>query len=84
MSDDTGSGTCESCSMPIESGHYCPYCVTPSGELQPFEERFEKMVGWQMRRKPDLTREQAERDTLAFMAKMPAWRDHPRVRGSGV
>ncbi len=33
---------CESCSMPIESGTYCSYCVTSTGELQPFEERFEK------------------------------------------
>jgi hypothetical protein len=71
---------CESCSMPIESGTYCQYCVTATGELQPFDERFEKMVGWQMRQKPGLSRAQAERDTYAFMATMPAWRDHPRVR----
>jgi hypothetical protein len=70
---------CESCSMPIESGSYCQYCVTPSGELQPFEERFEKMVSWQMRQKPGLSRAQAEEDTLAFMARMPAWKSHPRV-----
>ncbi len=73
--------TCESCSMPIESGHYCAYCVTPTGELQPFDERFEKMVGWQMRQKPGLSRSDAEKDTLAFMSKMPAWKDHPRVTG---
>jgi hypothetical protein len=65
--------------MPIESGPYCVHCVTPSGELQPFGERFEKMVGWQLRQKPGLLREQAERDTIAFMARMPAWRDHPEV-----
>lgn len=70
---------CESCSMPIESGTYCSYCVTPSGELQPFEERFEKMVGWQMRQKSGLSRAQAEKDTLAFMATLPAWKNHPRV-----
>jgi hypothetical protein len=70
---------CESCSVPIESGTYCQYCVTPGGGLQPFEERFEKMVGWQMRQKPGLSRAQAERDTLAFMAMMPAWKNHPRV-----
>ncbi len=72
---------CESCSMPIESGTYCQHCVSPSGELQPFEERFEKMVSWQMRQKPGLSRAQAERDTLSFMATMPAWKDHPRVTG---
>jgi hypothetical protein len=75
---------CESCSMPIESGKYCTYCVTSSGELQPFEERFEKMVSWQLRQKPGTPREQAERETLAFMAKLPAWKDHPRVRGTGT
>jgi hypothetical protein len=71
---------CESCSMPIESGKYCQYCLTSSGDLQPFEERFEKMVGWQLRQKPGLTREDAERETIAFMSKMPAWREDPHVR----
>ncbi len=71
---------CESCSMPIETGNYCQYCVTSTGELQPFEERFQKMVGWQLRQKPGLSRMDAERETLAFMATMPAWRDHPQVR----
>jgi hypothetical protein len=65
--------------MPIESGTYCEYCTTSDGKLQPFEERFEKMVGWQLRQKPGLTRAEAERDTLAFMARMPAWKDHPGV-----
>ena len=70
---------CESCSMPIESGTYCEYCSTGTGELQPFDERFEKMVGWQMRQKPALSRAQAERETLTFMAQMPAWKNHPRI-----
>jgi hypothetical protein len=26
-----------------------------------------------------MSRAQAERDTFAFMARMPAWKDHPRV-----
>jgi hypothetical protein len=70
---------CESCSMPIESGTYCSYCSNEKGELHPFDERFEKMVGWQMQQKPGLSRDQAERDTFAFMARMPAWKNHPRV-----
>jgi hypothetical protein len=70
--------------MPIETGTYCQYCVTNTGELQPFDERFEKMVSFQMRQKPGLSRELAERDTLAFMAKMPAWKHHPRVSGPNV
>jgi len=28
---------------------------------------------------PGLSRTDAERDTLAFIAKMPAWKNHPRV-----
>jgi hypothetical protein len=71
---------CESCSMPIESGPYCSYCVDAEGKLQPFEERFERMIAWQQRKQPDATRAELERATLAFMATMPAWKDHPRVR----
>jgi hypothetical protein len=72
---------CESCSMPIESGPYCQYCVDKSGKLQPFEERFAKMVEWQLKRAPG-DRKKAEADTLEFMRKMPAWKDHPKVRKS--
>ncbi len=76
---NTQGHRCESCSMPIETGTYCTYCTTEGGELQPFEERFEKMVSWQLCQKPALTRAQAEHDTLEFMAKMPAWKDHPSL-----
>ena len=31
-------------------------------------------------KREQLTRETAERDTLAYMATLPAWRDHPRVK----
>jgi hypothetical protein len=72
--------TCDSCGMPIESGPYCGYCTDATGRLQPFEERFERMVSWQGRRNPDATREQLEAETLAYLATMPAWRDHPRVK----
>lgn len=65
--------------MPIESGPYCQYCVDEQGKLQAFEERFERMVQWQLKKKPNLARAEAERETLAYMAKMPAWREHPRV-----
>jgi hypothetical protein len=76
---NTEKHLCESCSMPIETGTYCQYCTTTTGDLQPFDERFEKMVGWQLRQKPGLSRADAERDTIAFMARMPAWKDHPSV-----
>jgi hypothetical protein len=71
---------CESCGMTIENGVYCQHCVDEKGQLQPFDERFERMVQWQLRQKPGSSRPQVERETLAYMAKMPAWKDHPRVK----
>jgi hypothetical protein len=71
---------CESCGMPIEAGPYCQYCVGSDGKLQPFDERFERMVQWQMRHKPTLDRATAETETLQYMSKMPAWKDHPRIK----
>ncbi len=73
---------CESCSMPIETGPYCQHCVDASGKLQAFDERLERMMAWQARKSPDASRAELERATLAFMAKMPAWKDHPRVRAA--
>lgn len=70
---------CESCSMPIETGPYCQHCVDAEGALQPFDERFERMIAWQARRTPDASRDELEKKTLAFMRTMPAWKDHPRV-----
>lgn len=74
---------CDSCGMPIETGPYCEHCTDASGRLQPFEERFERMVGWQARRDPQAPRERLEAETLAYLATMPAWRDHPKVRAAG-
>lgn len=71
---------CESCSMPIESGKYCSYCVDEEGQLQAFDERFERMIAFQKRRTPDASRAELEQKTLAFMSTMPAWKDHPRVK----
>jgi hypothetical protein len=73
---------CESCGMPIETGPYCQHCVDASGKLQGFDERFERMIGWQMRVKPGLERAQAEQETLVYMSKMPAWKEHPRVKSA--
>jgi hypothetical protein len=71
---------CESCGMPIDNGTYCPYCVDANGQLQDFDTRFERMVQWARREDSQLSREEAERRTLAYMARMPAWAKHPRVR----
>jgi wobble nucleotide-excising tRNase len=70
---------CESCGMPIETGRYCSYCTDENGALQSFDERFARMTAWQERRHPDATRQEIERQTLDYMATMPAWQDHPRV-----
>jgi hypothetical protein len=70
--------------MPIETGPYCQYCVDERGELQPFEQRFERMIAFQARRSPEKNRATLEAETLAYMAKMPAWKDHPKVRAAGA
>jgi hypothetical protein len=70
---------CESCSMPTDPGPYCHHCVDAEGKLQSFDERFERMVAWQQSRSPRASRAELESATLAFMAKMPAWKGHPRV-----
>jgi putative zinc ribbon protein len=75
------SMNCESCGMPIESGRYCEYCTDPAGNLQSFDERFERMVDWEARRNPDVPHDELERRTKAYMATMPAWRDHPSLTG---
>ncbi len=67
---------CESCGMPIEMGPYCRHCVDEAGQLQPFEERFERMVQWSVRRQ-GLSRAEAEAKTREYMRTMPAWRGHP-------
>ncbi len=72
--------SCESCGMPIDNGTYCQYCVDANGQLQDFDTRFERMVQWAQREDSQLSREEAERRTLAYMARMPAWAQHPRVR----
>ena len=81
--------TCVSCGMPMQTvadhapGHpesaYCVHCSTPEGDLQPFEQRFEAMVGWEMRQSGQ-PRPSAETATRAYMRQMPAWRDHPALR----
>lgn len=71
--------SCESCSMPIESGRYCEHCTDADGNLQSFAERFAAMTSWQARREPSAERARIEADTIAWMSTMPAWRDHPEV-----
>ena len=79
MTENDHAEHCESCGMPIETGRYCAYYVDESGALQDFDTRFARMTDWQRRSHPEQSEEQIERDTLAYLATMPAWRDHPRV-----
>jgi hypothetical protein len=71
---------CESCGMPIEAGPYCQYCSDADGKLHSFDKRLEGMIAFFMGREPGLDRAEAERRTRAYMATMPAWRDHPALR----
>jgi len=61
-------------------GRTANYCVDAAGKLQPFEERFERMIQWLQGREPALDRATAERRTLEYMGTMPAWKEHPRVK----
>lgn len=70
---------CQSCGMPLPNGRYCSHCVDAQGRLQDFDTRFERMVQWALREETGLARAAAEQRTLAYMARMPAWAQHPRV-----
>jgi hypothetical protein len=70
--------------MPVEDGTYCQYCTDDQGQLQPFEEHFERMVQWTMHQGNTDDRQRAEADMLAYMATMPAWRDHPAVKAAAA
>jgi Putative zinc ribbon domain len=79
--------TCESCGMPMATAEdhspdhpdsrWCRYCA-PDGTLEPFEERFERLVQWSIR-KDGLNRPAAEEATREYMRGMPAWRHHPAL-----
>ena len=83
--------TCESCGMPMRSaedhapGHphsaWCRYCSAEDGSLQPFDERFERMIQWAIR-KDGLDRAAAEVKNRAYMRSLPALRDHPALQES--
>jgi hypothetical protein len=78
--DPMSNRPCESCGLPIAAGPYCQHCVDDSGKLQAFEQRFERVLAWQSRLHPQASREQVVRLTLAYMAAMPAWKEHPRIK----
>jgi hypothetical protein len=65
--------------MPIPAGRYCQHCVDEHGKLQPFEERFERMVQRSLRKEPSLSRSEAEERVRAYLRTMPAWKGHPKL-----
>ena len=73
---------CESCGMPVETGPYCQYCVGEDGKLAGFERRLQGMTAFFMGQDPSLDHAEAERRTRAYMATMPAWKDHPALKNS--
>lgn len=77
---DVGGAKCGSCGMPVETGPYCRHCVDEHGRLQAFEVRLARMSRWLRDRDPALSGAEAESRTLAHMAAMPAWRDHPELK----
>ncbi len=79
MSETTN---CQSCGMTIDDGTYCEHCTNDSGKLQSFDETHKRMAQWMLRQEQAATREEAEKKTLAYMATMPAWRDHPKVKAA--
>jgi hypothetical protein len=81
VSENQKTEPCQSCGMPIETGPYCQYCADDQGRLQPFEERLERMTQWTMRNEPKLDRKAAENRARAYMRTMPAWKDHPGLKG---
>ncbi len=72
---------CQSCGMPIETGRYCCHCSDAQGTLHGFDETVARMAQFWRSQDPGLTEETARRKTLAYMATMPAWKDHPRLKG---
>ena len=70
---------CQSCGMSIDDGTYCEYCADENGELQPFEDRFVKMIQWMVKEDKNLSIEEAETKTKAYMRSMPAWKNHPKL-----
>ena len=74
------SSECQSCGMTIDSGIYCTYCTDEAGQLQPFEERYERMLQWELSENPDMPHDIVEKETKVYMRKMPAWRYHPKLQ----
>ncbi len=66
--------------MPVEHGPYCRYCADEHGTLHGFDETVRRMSAFWRSTDSSLSEEQAERQTLEHMAKMPAWQEHAELK----
>lgn len=86
----TATTNCESCGQPLleaadhalgdPASPLCRQCTDESGQLRPFEERLERTTQWAIR-KEGLDRSTAEARARDYMRTMPAWKDHPALKG---
>ena len=60
MTETNSTGSCQSCSMTIESGDYCNYCTNDEGGLLGFDETFERFVQFALGRDSSLGRATAQ------------------------
>jgi hypothetical protein len=77
------SKKCESCGMPMidmadfaaknPRSHYCRYCTNAEGMLQSVDERKAKLTAFLIEDEK-LSPEDAEKQAVAQMKKMPAWK----------
>jgi hypothetical protein len=70
---------CQSCGMPINTGHFCNYCADAAGNLHGFDETVTRMAQFWRSQDPTLTEEAAKKKTLDYMSTMPAWKNHPKL-----
>ena len=69
--------TCQSCSMPIDNGHYGQYCTDSGGQLISFSTAFDRMTQFAQQKMGKADPAEARTSVLEFMSTMPAWKDHP-------
>ena len=73
----TETTTCQSCSMPIDNGHYCHYCTDTEGQLITFTTALDRMTQFAQQKMGKSDPTEARTSVLEFMSTMPAWQAHP-------
>jgi len=58
------------------------YCADEQGNLHGFDESVERMTQFMRRQDPSLDEAAARQRTLAYMATMPAWKNHPKLQAA--